>query len=55
MTVLMLKYLSNITDFTANPIHLSMATPFEKASHSDCLDVPQPKYIPLARSISEKK
>ena len=55
MTVLVIKYLSNRTDFTANPIRLSMATALEKASHSDCFDLPQPTYIPVARSISEKK
>ena len=55
MTFLVLKYLSKRRDFTVAPIRLSMATALVKAPHSDSLDTPQPTYMPVARSIKEKK
>ena len=50
MTFLMLKYLSKRRDLMVAPMRLNIATALEKASHSESLDMPQPTYIPVARS-----
>ena len=55
MTFRMLKYLSKRIDLIVAPMRLNIATAFEKASHSERRDTPQPTYIPVARSIKEKK
>jgi len=55
ITFRVLKYLSRRIDFMATPTRLSIETALEKASHSDSRDTPQPTYMPVARSISEKK
>jgi hypothetical protein len=55
ITFRVLKYLSSRMDLILAPIRLSIATALEKAFHSECRDTPQSTYIPLARSIKEKK
>jgi hypothetical protein len=55
MTFRMLKYLSKRTDLMAAPTRLSILRALQKASHSEIRDMPQPTYIPVARSIREKK
>jgi hypothetical protein len=55
ITFLMLKYLSKRIDLIVAPMLLSILTALVKASHSDSRDTPQPTYIPVARSIKEKK
>src|SRR5665648_154053 len=55
MTFRVLKYLSKRRDLMAAPMLLSIATALQKASHSESRDTPQPTYIPVARSIKDKK
>ena len=55
MTFRMLKYLSKRTDLMDAPTRLSILSALQKASHSETRETPQPTYIPVARSIKEKK
>ena len=55
MTFLVLKYLSKRMDLLVAPMPFNIATALQKASHSDRRDMPKPTYMPVARSIKEKK